>query len=160
MSGVDARPQNVAGLLAILGVLSGWLAVVAGLIFGAWWAISFGAILLPAPSEQDPVAARAERALETAVTRFLTTDDGIRATEFLDARIVKKGGYNVDVFVPRDAFDRIRFPDRDRAVRALGRAWCQMVPIRALPVLTVRDLHSGERLARQSCFADRFTSYK
>jgi hypothetical protein len=64
-------------------------------------------------------------------------------------------GANLNVYLKRQDFERIPFPDRAGAVTRIGKAWCANVEHTFLPAIKIRDVRTGEQLARYSCVTGR-----
>lgn len=66
-------------------------------------------------------------------------------------------GDNTDVYVPREAFEAIPFPDREKTMRQLCTAWAHRVDASYWPVLRIRDMKNGDTLVRYSARWGRFS---
>jgi hypothetical protein len=62
-----------------------------------------------------------------------------------------RGGDNLVLYMRREAFQSVDFPDRPTAVRTVGKRWCAGVPWNLMPSVAIRDLQTGESLADYSC---------
>ncbi len=62
---------------------------------------------------------------------------------------------HVRIYVPKEAWERIPFPEREAAAKALGLTWCRALgkENRTLsPSLSIRDIRSGEEMAYHRCW--------
>jgi hypothetical protein len=67
-----------------------------------------------------------------------------------------KGG-NLNVYVTRQAFETVPFPDRDDAVAQAGKSWCSHVALTFMPSVRFRDIRTGEQLGKYSCTSAKAT---
>lgn len=67
------------------------------------------------------------------------------------ARIDRRFGNNLDLYVNRKAFEEILYPDRNDAVEKIGRAWCDNIEHPWLPRVSLYDIRSGKRIATHVC---------
>jgi hypothetical protein len=93
----------------------------------------------------NPNAAREtpEEAVRLVLAATLPPDAEPRL-EFLE-------GANLNIYVTRQQFETIPFPDREDAVELIGKAWCKNVEHTYLPVVCLRDIRTGEEFASYSC---------
>lgn len=62
-------------------------------------------------------------------------------------RIEPRWGGNVRVYVRKDIFENLDFPDREDLLKKLGMTWFNTVNCSYLPVLSVHDIRTGKKLA-------------
>jgi hypothetical protein len=94
--------------------------------------------------------------------------NGVRATEqgcaeaavrvaFADAypavvpryELLKDSG--LDIYITRQQFESVPFPDRETVVRNIGSAWCDHVSHVRLPEVRLRDVRTGEEFGTFGC---------
>jgi hypothetical protein len=64
-------------------------------------------------------------------------------------------GNNLDIHISKDAWEDVPFPDREQAMRNIGKAWCDAVEHTFLPRVCIRDIRAGRTFASYSCYLDR-----
>lgn len=67
------------------------------------------------------------------------------------ARIDRRLGDNLDLYVQRRAFENIPYPDRNQVVEEIGRAWCNNIDYPWVPRVSFFDIQRGKRLATHIC---------
>jgi hypothetical protein len=72
------------------------------------------------------------------------------------ARIEQRRGNNVEVYLSKDDFESVPFPDRGRFVGDVGFAWCSNSSRSFLPSVVIRDLRSGDRFDTYNCLLSSF----
>lgn len=60
-------------------------------------------------------------------------------------------GANLNIYIHTNEFQTIPFPDREQAMEAIGKSWCDRVEGTFLPVVKIRDVKTGKVLASYSC---------
>jgi hypothetical protein len=68
-------------------------------------------------------------------------------------RIEARWGGNVRVYISRERYEAIPYPDRDGVMRDVAAAWCANVDPWLIPSVVVVDIKTGDRL--DSCFCLR-----
>jgi hypothetical protein len=68
-----------------------------------------------------------------------------------DTRMEVYRGNNLDIYLPRTAFESLPYPDREHFVETVGAVWCKAVDRTYLPSVKFRDLQSGDRLGSYNC---------
>jgi ethanolamine ammonia-lyase large subunit len=87
----------------------------------------------------------------TEARAMIQSQFALRLPESTDIRLHQKGGFNLDVFIERRAFESVPYPDRAGFIETAGKAWCDHVEQAMLPSLTVRDIRTGQNLASYNC---------
>jgi hypothetical protein len=77
----------------------------------------------------------------------------------VEPRLQLLQGNNLDIYVPRSAFEDVPFPDRADVVLSIGKAWCDAVEHVFLPAVRIRDVRRGHVLANFSCTLGRASLY-
>jgi hypothetical protein len=68
-----------------------------------------------------------------------------------DVRIEQQGGFNVQVWIPRRAFESVDYLDRKAFMEASGNQWCNNADGASSPTLTVKDAGDAKSLAIFHC---------
>jgi hypothetical protein len=102
------------------------------------------------PRLDQKVLDRAEPQLEMAVyeTLNLATNDPHQFS------MEHRAQGNVRIYVPRESWERVPFPQRDAAAKTIGQAWCRGLGKEAngfATVVSIRDIRSGEEMAYSRC---------
>lgn len=113
-----------------------------GLLVAVWLFVLIIGPMYPASQE---TLAKSESATN------LTTVALSNAMPNQPARVVRRFGHNLDLYVDRKAFEEIPYPDRNDAVEKIGRAWCDNIEYAWLPRVALFDVRSGKRLATHVC---------
>jgi hypothetical protein len=60
---------------------------------------------------------------------------------------------SVRVYISKRGYMQVPYPDRDEAVRTVGKAWCTNEPVERwrLPKVVLRDIETGEELGSYGC---------
>jgi len=136
--------------LSVLGILFGTLLVIGALtylFYTFFYAPTHTATTPPTakrPSQQQTslVPVNPEQAVLAAISIELP---------YAESRLEFLQGANLNIYLKRQDFERILFPDRSDAVTRIGKAWCDNVEGIFLPTLKIRDIRTGEQLAKYSC---------
>jgi len=72
-----------------------------------------------------------------------------------DPRLELMGGNNLDIYVSRSSFEDVPYPDRQNAIREVGKAWCEKVTGFFFPAVRIRDVRSGKVMASFGCVLGR-----
>jgi hypothetical protein len=70
---------------------------------------------------------------------------------YAETRLEYLEGSNLNIYIKRSDFESIPFPDRAEAATRIGIAWCDIVDKVYLPSVKIRDIRTGEQLAKYSC---------
>jgi hypothetical protein len=102
------------------------------------------------PKLDQKVLDRAEPKLEMAVyeTLSLATNDPHQFS------VEHRAQGNVRVYIPRESWERVPYPQRDAAAKTIGLAWCKALGSEAnsfATVVSIRDIRSGEEMAYSRC---------
>jgi hypothetical protein len=57
----------------------------------------------------------------------------------------------LDIYLTRQQFESVPFPDRETVVRNIGSAWCDHVSLVRLPEVRLRDVRTGEEFGSFGC---------
>jgi len=69
-------------------------------------------------------------------------------------RIEPRRGDNLEIYLRKDDFESVPYPDRADFVKAIGKAWCDNTGEDwhwLLPSVYMKDIRTGEELASHSC---------
>jgi hypothetical protein len=88
--------------------------------------------------------------LTTRISRELEAHLGIPVGS-ASTQIVIFGGNNIDIYVPLSAFRSVPYPHRDDFTEAVADIWCSAVDQEFLPTVQLRDIGSGDSLAKLNC---------
>jgi hypothetical protein len=69
----------------------------------------------------------------------------------VDAILVPKFDSSLDVFVNRDAYESVSYPDREELAAAVADIWCNQVSSDLLPVVSFRDVRTGSTFLSKRC---------
>lgn len=72
-----------------------------------------------------------------------------------EVRIEPRFGNNVRLYLSKDDFEHILYPDRDSVVDRIGQAWCENIGQFLLPKVYIYDIRTGEYLASYDCIVER-----
>jgi len=61
------------------------------------------------------------------------------------------GGKSLDIYLGRERFEDIPYPNRQGFVDSVGKNWCDKVDHAYLPTVRIRDLRTGDTLGRYHC---------
>ena len=75
---------------------------------------------------------------------------------FGQPRLQLDGG-SLEVYVTKNDFESVPFPDRRQFIEDLGTVWCSKGSSGFLPTLTIDDIRTGEKLGAYSCTLSRAT---
>jgi hypothetical protein len=67
------------------------------------------------------------------------------------ARVDRRFGDNLNLYVQRKVFEDIPYPDRDDVVQNIGRTWCENIEYPWLPRVSIFDIRTGKRLTTHVC---------
>lgn len=67
------------------------------------------------------------------------------------ARVDRRFGDNLNLYVNRKVFEDIPYPDRNDVVEKIRRAWCDNIEYPWLPRVSIYDIRSGKRLSTYVC---------
>lgn len=101
------------------------------------------------PVTQTPRQSQGTKPSETAEQAVLLAL--YKELPYVEPRIEFLQGANLNIYLKRQEFESIPFPDRSDAVRRIGKAWCEKVEGAFLPAIKIRDIRTGEELAKYSC---------
>ena len=70
-----------------------------------------------------------------------------------EIRLDPRFGENLRLYISRNHFENVPYPDRSEFVERIGKAWCSNIQqTYFLPGLSVRDLRNADKLASYNCF--------
>ena len=134
------------GTVLMLGVLAsiGWIG------YSFWYAPSARERLSPVMRADFATLVAPVDTAEAAVADALAFE--LPGALF---RLEEMKAGNVNIFLSRQQFELLPYPDRDESVQRIGAAWCQKVDRAFAPTVRVRDIRTGETLATFSCLTGR-----
>ena len=69
-----------------------------------------------------------------------------------EIRIDPRFGENLKLYISRNHFENMPYPDRSELVARIGKAWCSNIQqTYFLPSVSVRDLHNADKLGSYNC---------
>ena len=84
--------------------------------------------------------------------QFLVMSGFYDQLPFAEIRLQPMRGNNLDIYVTKDDFESIPYPDRDNFVTSIGQGWCANVSNYFLPVVKIKDIRTGAIMDKCSCF--------
>ena len=100
-------------------------------------------------AQREEASKRQNEAMSAINTQLVLTGFG-------QPRLELDGG-SLDVYVRKNDFESIPFPDRRQFIEDLGTVWCKKGSSGFLPTLTIDDIRTGEKLGAYSCTLSRAT---
>lgn len=82
-------------------------------------------------------------------------------TFFDYGRLEIRQDYTVHAYISKKNYTQVAYPDRDEAISAIGKVWCEDKGINSwyIPKVVIRDIQTGEDLGTYRCLS-KFTSKK
>ncbi len=69
-----------------------------------------------------------------------------------EIRLEPRFGENLKLYISRNHFESVPYPDRPELVARIGKAWCSNIQqTYFLPSLSVRDMRNADKLASYNC---------
>ncbi|HLG44078.1 MAG TPA: hypothetical protein VI337_03595 [Nitrospirales bacterium] len=120
------------------------------LVCGILWWIAYSCLFAPSTREDDPASLTGSREHMQSVRLAL-------AASFPAAypRLELLKGQNLDIYLSKDEFHSVPYPDRSEVVATVGRTWCKKVEHTFLPAIRFRDITTGSVLASYGCTMER-----
>jgi hypothetical protein len=142
---VAAREGNHI-LPDFVGIFLFWATVVRLILWWIFYSIGYA----PYTREYDLAALNEKREHMQSVSLAL-------AGSFPAAhpRLELLKGQNLDIYLSKDEFQSVPYPDRSEAVAKVGRTWCKQVEHTFLPTIQFRDITTGSVLASYGCLMER-----
>ena len=91
-----------------------------------------------------------ETSQHLAAVNEIMSELGLHGTA-VDAILAPKFDSSLDVYVNRDAYESVSYPDRDELVIAVADIWCNQVSSDLLPVVSFRDVRTGSTFLSKRC---------
>jgi hypothetical protein len=66
-------------------------------------------------------------------------------------RIERRAGGNIRVFLEKEAFESVPYPDRPRVIADVAGEWCQGINKLFLPSVSFKDIRNGDALGSKNC---------
>ena len=118
-----------------------WVALVGGIL---WW-VAFSCFYAPSTKEDDRASlTRSAGAMNRVVVVLTESFHTYPRLELMKAQ-------NLDIYLGRDEFQSVPYPDRSESVARVGRVWCKQVEHTFLPAVRFRDIATGSTLASYGC---------
>jgi hypothetical protein len=130
----------------------GLLTVFSAFIIPAWSVYIQRAPDLPAPNQSDPALVVVTQIARDSLTPVSLLAPSIPAPTIRFALIRRAD--NLDLFLEKQEFGNLPFPDREQFVRRLGSFWCEFHQASGLFLrasVRFRDFSSGGTLASYAC---------
>src|SRR5579863_1692614 len=83
-------------------------------------------------------------------TNQITTELGLHRIT-VDTVLGPKFDGGLDIFINRETFESVPYPDRDELAAAISDIWCNQVSYALLPVVHFRDIQTGSTLLTGHC---------
>ncbi len=127
----------VFGLLLIIGVISLVIPYIKGFgigLFGEWFEASEGVV-------NDTVKAQQE--LNTALYQVFNESGRLEIRENCTVR----------AYISKENYMQVPYPDRNGAIRAVGKAWCTNTESERChgPMVELRDIQTNDELGSYAC---------
>jgi|SRR2546428_1224555 len=68
-----------------------------------------------------------------------------------EIRSERRFGNNLRLYIDKASFEKLYYPDRQRAIKDVAVFWCDHIDKTYVPSLYFVDIHTGERLTSNSC---------
>lgn len=139
--------------------LLGLLTLFSSLIVPAWSIYVHRAPELPAPRQSNAELVALTPNATNPLTPVSFDPLGARRGSPVPAPAIRhvtlRRADNLDLFVDKEEFKKLLFPNREEFVRRLGSSWCESQSLVSRlvfrPSVRFRDLSSGETLASYAC---------
>jgi hypothetical protein len=148
-----ADQMRVAGCLLLIGV--GFVVM----LFLTWVPLSFVVGLFPAgrdswpthyaPSLEKPAESEREKAVRLLVASCENAF-GVGGAG-TGCKIERRAGDNVRVFLTRETFESVPYPDRPKVIADIAKEWCRGSRKIFLPTVYFIDIRTGDGLGKQNC---------
>jgi len=135
------RDQFIADVKKIFGSLVRW----AVRLYAVFLVISWIFLIEKAPGNTPRLIKAREAIVEACDYAF----------QGADVRIETKAGNDVSVYITKNDFENVPYPDHDAVVGRVGHAWCKNWNMILLPAVSIRDIRTGDELAHYSCIRER-----
>ena len=139
--GEESESKSSTSAWNTLFVVAFWVCV------AGWIGYVFVSPYRKLEKQELPATGKPKRAVSAALEAWLSG-----ATS--EARIEPRGGNNLEVYVSKDSFESVRYPDRGDFTDDVGAAWCENTGRDShwvLPSVKIRDIRSGDTLGSYSC---------
>jgi hypothetical protein len=112
-------------------------------VWAIWW-FYFSFFAAPSARESSPPQA-AVQAIQSELV--ISIPESSPRLEFFE-------GNNLEIFLSQREFEAIPFPDRERVILSICRAWSKRVDHTYLPSVKIRDIRTGHTFVSYSCYRD------
>ena len=69
-----------------------------------------------------------------------------------NVRFEPRFGENLRVYISKNHFEAVPYPDRSSIIAQLGKAWCRNIQLKfLLPSLSIHDIRNADKLASYNC---------
>ena len=106
----------------------------------------FGAVLFGQHFEAKSISPQAAKPTNQTIAELASN---LFVTD--EVRLERRFGNNLRLYVSKDSFEKIYYPDRQRAIKDFAVFWCDHVDKTYVPSVYLVDIHTGKRLTSYSC---------
>ena len=98
---------------------------------------------------------------ETSTAQTILADQVVTTLDEYP-RIDIRRDYSVFVYIDRNKYMHIPYPDREEKIDSIANAWCKNgeIAVFLLPEVQIRDIRTGDNLATKSCVYRSFYNWR
>ncbi len=153
-SEIDANKQSDEGMrfndLELKEMLKKWGESIENSIGYLLWVGFFIWLIIVAFADNFKVS-DAKRSKLTGAIKAVRTET-FKSFPGAEIRLEPRFGENLKLYISRNHFESVPYPDRPELVARIGKAWCSNIQqTYFLPSLSVRDMRNADKLASYNC---------